>query len=71
MRKILAVILLAVVVVIGLIVGLHSRNVYRFSYNYDVTLSYGGQKNATVSNVKLIVPTRSPDFMRVALIGVS
>jgi len=56
MRKILAVILLVVVVVIGLIVGLHSRNVYRFSYNYDVSLSYGGQKNATVSNVKLIVP---------------
>ncbi len=55
-KKLLAILLCSILAVIGLIAVSHFRSTYSFSCGYTVSFWYGGQKNASLSDFRLMVP---------------
>ena len=55
-KKLLAILLCSILAVIGLIAVTHFRSTYSFSCDYTVSFWYGGQKNASLYDVRLMVP---------------
>ncbi len=55
-KKLLVILLCSILAVIGLIAVSHFRSTYSFSCYYTVSFWYGGQKNASLSDIRLMVP---------------